>query len=388
MIFTLRQFEPVDKNNQITWDECLVYQSALFEKFFQSRVLVLSDYDINGLDLIQWIEFVDRVAQFVNANCIDTILINATLNPIDTSRKPDPVQMQQDLSAIVTSYFITPDFAYWYNPTPGFIFFPFLIWIFATKNIDQYFNTDTVWADPFSTSTVYDAPLEKTRALMCLNRNLQWHRIYLFSLLADYPWFNNIDYSFMNVLDSNVYSSFVVNKNLSATELENVRSHQHLLPIKLAEEKNIANHLIPIQYMRGAGSVAGDAYASCAINLVTETSLTEGVLLTEKTAKPFMAYQIPILVGPVGANQFLENIGLDMFGDYIPWKTWDHVKDHKLKINMIVEFLDSVLSGPTAEQDILLTHQSFKLRLLKNKQYFHSTEFENILLKQLRPCTN
>jgi hypothetical protein len=90
----------------------------------------------------------------------------------------------------------------------------------------------------------------------------------------------------------------------------------------------------------------------------------------------------------VGANQFLEDIGLDMFSDYIPWKTWDHVQDHKLKINMIVEFLDNVLSGPTAEQDILLTHQSFKLRLLKNKQYFHSTEFENILLKQLRPCTN
>jgi hypothetical protein len=103
-------------------------------------------------------------------------------------------------------------------------------------------------------------------------------------------------------------------------------------------------------------------------------------MLTEKSCKPFMAYQIPIIVGAVGANQFFEDIGLDMFADYIPWKTWDHVSDHKLRIRMIVEFVNSLLANPEA---ILVTHQQFKARLIKNKEYFHSPAFENLLLDQI-----
>jgi hypothetical protein len=103
-------------------------------------------------------------------------------------------------------------------------------------------------------------------------------------------------------------------------------------------------------------------------------------MLTEKSCKPFMAYQIPIIVGAVGANQFFEDIGLDMFADYIPWKTWDHVPDHKLRIRMIVEFVDTLLADPEA---ILITHHDFQDRLIKNKQYFHSPEFQNLLLAQI-----
>jgi hypothetical protein len=104
-------------------------------------------------------------------------------------------------------------------------------------------------------------------------------------------------------------------------------------------------------------------------------------MLSEKTCKPFMAYQLPVIVGPVGASQFLEDLGLDMFPDYIPWKTWDSVPDHKLRIRMIVEFVNSIL--PNSEE-IVSAHHSFKTRLIKNKQYFHSPEFENTLLRQIR----
>jgi hypothetical protein len=116
---------------------------------------------------------------------------------------------------------------------------------------------------------------------------------------------------------------------------------------------------------------------------VTETSLTEGVILTEKSCKPFMAYQIPIIVGPIGANQFLQDIGLDMFADYVPWHSWDNETDHKLKMQKIVAFLDQLLAGPTVEQDILNMHQQSHLRLIKNKERFHSQEFLNLLTQQL-----
>ena len=69
-----------------------------------------------------------------------------------------------------------------------------------------------------------------------------------------------------------------------------------------------------------------------------------------------------------------------MFSDYIPWQTWDHVLDHKLRIRMIVEFVNSLLANPEA---IVATHQRFQDRLIKNKEYFHSPAFENLLLDQI-----
>ena len=136
-----------------------------------------------------------------------------------------------------------------------------------------------------------------------------------------------------------------------------------------------------VDYSSGANSVNIPVYEHNAINLVTETSVNHGIVLTEKTAKIFMAYQIPILIAAAGANQFLQDVGLDMFSDYIPWKTWDQLADHKVKIIKIVEFLQDLMTSP---DDILKTHQQFHARLMQNKQYFHSEEFAKILTDQIR----
>jgi hypothetical protein len=158
---------------------------------------------------------------------------------------------------------------------------------------------------------------------------------------------------------------------MTTAELDHVRQYQDRLPIRLADDDTTQKHDV---------GVGHPVYQACAINIVTETSVTEGVIVSEKTCKPFMAYQIPIIVGPIGCSQFLEDLGLDMFSDYIPWQTWDSVEDHKLRIRMIVEFVDGILADPDA---ILTTHHGFQDRLIKNKQYFHSPEFENILLIQI-----
>ena len=97
-----------------------------------------------------------------------------------------------------------------------------------------------------------------------------------------------------------------------------------------------------------------------------------------------MSYQIPIIVGPVGVCQFLEDFGIDMFSDIIPWQSWDSQKDHKLRMLMIVDFLEQLLSKETAEQDILDLHTSLHARLIKNKQYFHSEEFVDKVTKQIK----
>jgi hypothetical protein len=233
---------------------------------------------------------------------------------------------------------------------------------------------------------VYDIEFEpKTKTLMCLNSTLVWHRIYLFSLLANKVWLKDIGYSFQpqvgnrpDVDFQNRLQEIAVTQFMTANERAVAESYAHLIPIRLPEDN---------RFYLNKSSIDNWIYRSYAINLITETSLTEGVMLTEKICKPFMAYQIPILIAPAGSSQFLEDIGLDMFSDYIPWKTWDHVPDHKLRIRMIVEFVDSLLSSPTAEQDVLLAHRRLHARIIKNKEYFHSTELKDILLKQIKSCT-
>jgi hypothetical protein len=383
-MYTLRPYEKFRPDGTVTWDEYLVHQPQLYSEFFPDSTLFLSDWHVSRLDEDSWKQFINKLETFIQLNNINTVVVDTTLNPINTNRRPTLAQMQKDLSELCTCHWLTPDFSYWYDPKPGFIFFPYCIWIYATRNIHKYFNQDTVWADPYAKNTEYDTRLEKTKALMCLNRNTQWHRIYLFSLIAQRPWMSKIEYSFLNKIPEKFRSSMVVNQYLNDEDFARIESVQDLLPIYLEEESTVEAHLIPTQYMRGAGSVGNPVYADCAINFVTETSLTEGCILTEKTAKPFMAYQIPIILGPVGTNKFLQDLGLDMFVDIVPWHTWDHLLDHKQKIDKIVGFMDSILSGSAAEQEILDLHARLQPRLIQNKKYFHSNKFANKCSMQLQ----
>jgi hypothetical protein len=234
---------------------------------------------------------------------------------------------------------------------------------------------------------VYDIEfVEKTKTLMCLNANTPWHRIYLFSLLASRLWIKDIGYSFHartghapDLSFESRLEEFAITQHMTQSERDLARLYASMLPITLPDDSIVDKR---------KSSVHSWIYQSYAINLVTETSLTEGVMLTEKISKTFTAYQIPILIAPPGSSQFLEDLGIDMFSDYIPWKSWDCVTDHKLRITTIVDFLDHLLSSDNAERDILSAHLSFKSRLIKNREHFHSKEFENLLLKSIRSCTS
>ena len=91
-----------------------------------------------------------------------------------------------------------------------------------------------------------------------------------------------------------------------------------------------------------------------------------------------MAYQIPIVVASKNSAQFLEVVGLDMFSDIVPWKSWDAIDDTQTRIDCIINFLDTFIN-----QDPALLYNTCVDRLSQNKKYFHSVEFRNVLLTQL-----
>lgn len=364
------------------------------EHFFSGNVLLLEDPDTEGLNYENRLQFLERIRETVVDHNIETIVLdiwNPTKINDNDGRVMEPTltEILNDLSQITTSYLIVCDYTYFYQPHPNIIFFSWILWIISQKLIEEYVITQKN-SPPYITNnsiTVYDIPLvKKTQTVMSLNMNATWHRIYLFSLLAGKTWFNQIGYSFHAITgyDSSIsfqqrLDMFVIKKYLSSDECELAAAYGHLLPVCIPNDQ-LTNRM----WYAGSSGIDSPVYNEYAINLVTETSLTEGIGLSEKTAKPFMAYQIPIIVGPVGVTKFFEDMGLDMFSDYIPWRTWDQEPDHKTRIRMIVEFLDRLLSSPSAEQDILRAHESFAPRLLKNKEHFHSTDFANLLTQQIR----
>jgi len=327
---------------------------SYLEQFFDQRCLIITDSNLNHVDP-------EQVRSIVQEQGIQLILVDLTHNPYpdaDPDRRPTPRSIQQQYSAIATTQVLTSDYRYYYNPDPDFIFFPLFLWLFGTRQPAWY------------AQVTYDAGLEKSRSIMCLNSTQSWHRIYLFGQLVECPGFDHVDYSFVFPL-GNVLERLPIPEYMTTAELNHVRQYQDRLPIRLANDGTAQKNDV------GVGHAV---YNQCAVNLVTETSVTEGVIVSEKTCKPFMAYQIPIIVGPIGCSQFLEDLGLDMFADYIPWRTWDSVTDHKLRIRQIVEFVDKLLADPDT---IVSAHYGFQDRLIKNKQYFHSPEFENTLLRQV-----
>lgn len=360
-------------NSSSTWSTGTL---KIIKQFVSGKILFLEQSDLD-IDIQDWPAQLSKLQSIVQQQNTQKILIDSTMNPEILDWTHDPrrltlLQAIQQINQVCPCDLITSDYTYYYQPQTNIKFFPAFLWTLGSRTLDQWFDNST---------TVYDTELIKTKGIMCLNRNLTWHRLYLFGLLAKQVWFDKIYYSLISQL-GNRLDTVVVKKFLNRQERDYIKSLEHLLPIMCESELQLTKESIPTMWMHGASSVASSEYRDCAINLVTETSMTEGIILTEKTCKPFMAYQIPIIVGPVGANQFLQDLGLDMFEDHIPWRDWDNSADHKFKMRKIVEFLNELMSKPTAETDILHLHQQLHSRLIKNKQHFHSKIFLDQLTQQ------
>jgi hypothetical protein len=218
---------------------------------------------------------------------------------------------------------LTTEYNYWYNAPANIHYFPFWLWMFSLR---ANLYTSPNW--------IFDASGRKTQPMMCLNRNTRAHRFLLGLLLG--PSIDKIKYTWGG--------SGLINDSDNAVDI----------------------------------GVSNQAYTECAVNLVTETEV--GIQsLSEKTCKPFVARQIPIIVGSLHANQFLTDIGLDMFSDVVPWHTWDSEPDWVLRVNKVAKFVNHWIQSGTILQD----YKILIPRIEKNKIYFHSDQFRALLLKRM-----
>ena len=294
-------------------------RSYLTEWFYDSEVLVITDNDFENVTFAQQL-----LAEHPNKNCI----LDITHNPWPDHNLP------MSFTPVLTN-----NFKYWYDPEPGHVFFPLFLWMYSLRR--------TLWWSGFS----FDCHNCKTEEIMCLNNRPRPHR----TLLWD-------EFNRRNII-GRMHFSFV-----KPCDFETEYTHPY--PILLPDET-------PDPQRNDVG-VGHSVYGKCAVNLITETAV-DLTYISEKTCKPFVARQIPIIACSVGTNQLLEDIGLDMFSDLVPWKIWDNETDDQLRMIKIAEFVDQWIRSGT----ILDDYRRVIDRVERNKQYFHSEAFRNCIMNQM-----
>jgi len=268
----------------------------------------------------------DETLNLLSTHPLKNQVVDITHNPYPDNKIPtniDPI--------------LTNNFEFWLQPKPGVYFFPIFLWMFSLRA--------NLWWPRF----VMDAGSNKTQKVMCLNNNTRPHRTYLFE-----------EFQRKNILDQMMYT-FANYRVLPGESLENRQMNDGFYGL---------GHAVYNQY---------------AVNLVTETVIDQS-WISEKTCKPFMARQIPIIACGPGVNKFLQDIGLDMFRDIVPWESWDNETNSTVRLQKIADFTEQwVLSGT-----ILDDYYRVLDRVEHNKQYFHSEKFRNkimIQMDQFKPYT-
>ena len=106
------------------------------------------------------------------------------------------------------------------------------------------------------------------------------------------------------------------------------------------------------------------------LNFITEnvTGLVKGddseyglITFTEKTIKPFLAHQLPMIYGLKGLNTILRNFGFDLFDDFINHKSYENIVNPHQRLKEMCKELKRV-----SELDILEFRNKNKNRLLHN----------------------
>jgi hypothetical protein len=248
-------------------------------------------------------------------------------------------------------YYLSGDFAHFRNPTPGIIFFPY--WLVQAR---QFPDNDL----DFGSYT------DINRKYFCSSicRHPRDHRVYNFLQLRKRHYTSQIFWTFYNC-------------------------PHFVFPIENVYDCNDQEWNSFLEYYQQAPQIEGwgeyecisntkwDAFVNSYFNLVSETYTTHQ-FASEKSYKPFLSGQIPVIYGAPGANRVLADIGFDMFYDIVNHHLYDdhaHVTD---RIDQIWVELDRL-----SNLNMIEIFQATADRRRKNKEYFFSQELLTYLLEPL-----
>jgi len=300
-------------------------------QWFYQDIVVISDLDIWACEFDEstWRYSSERIIKLLDVHSCKNVVVDLSQNAFPLSHLP-----KEFLELTI----LTPMYDEWYKQSaPNMYFFPIWMYMYSHRNnFNQMYRTR------------FDALGTKTKEVMCLNRAGRAHRVKFYELIKSYS----------------------DRMCLTIPVVDWLPWQTGRLPGDLKDPDGFT----PINDV----GVEHPVYDQYAVNVVTETQI-EFPSLTEKCCKPFIARQIPIIVGSLGANQFHVDIGFDMFEDLIPWRTWDNQPDENVKLELIANFVKKWIDSGT----ILDDYKQVQDRVERNKQYFHSDGFRDLIMKNM-----
>lgn len=213
--------------------------------------------------------------------------------------------------------------------------------------------------------------LKKEKLYSCLNNRESYHRAFMVDNLLK----SNINTQ--GIISCNFGENF--NRDFDVYDYTNQTIKKHNVSLnRISLDENVSSYFGPNI----------DISKKCYIDVITETSPEDLMFITEKSIKPFLNLQFPIVFGPFGIITKLKEYGFDVFDDiinhdydYVSTDTNyfdDEYRTPKLntlsiqKSKMIVSELERL-----SNLDFHKIYLDSKDRLLYNQKLAHSICFDN-----------
>jgi hypothetical protein len=191
---------------------------------------------------------------------------------------------------------------------------------------------------------------------------------------------NNIDYSKTSFLfyTSTPTGGYQFDRTLYETILSNLLQDNYItesdyIVLKAEKLPKILDYDSTEPIM--IENVINNSYDS-PLNFVTEnvTGLMNGdeseyglITFSEKTLKPFLAHQIPMIFGLYGLNGILRDLGFDLFDDFINHTSYENIRNPHQRLKEMCKELKRLL-----ELDILEFRNNNLNRIMKNALLVHT----------------
>lgn len=242
-------------------------------------------------------------------------------------------------------YYLSSNFDFFYNSVPGILFYPY--WLLVAKTFPD---------NKLIFGTAQDINRKYFFSSIC--RNPSPHRIYNFIKLKQQKYFHKVYWTLYNFPRRKISKIFVTD-----SEWEEFEKYYQSAPLMQNGEWECIS------------DTGWDAFTNSYVNLTSET-YTGYNFLSEKSFKPFLAGQIPIIFGPKNANKILSDIGFDMFYDVIDHTRYDNLPTIEDRIDSM---LDSIHSIADANLSDVFEHTIH--RRIENKKHLFSNELLELLLR-------
>lgn len=225
------------------------------------------------------------------------------------------------------------------------------------------------WSIKHFQRSVVDFTNRRDFNLGCLNSNPRPHRIANYLKLSKKSYFKYSSVTLSNTRDS----GSTRNDDISLTSEE--LNFWDNISLKLPTIK-------PAMHFSAAGlrlPALTDSYT----HLVTEAAVFPRVFITEKIWKPIVSGQLFFVLGSPGTIKFLQEVGVDVFNDYINHDHYDNEEDWRTRLDLLYEVIDDFMS-----KDLYSIYQETVDRRITNCNKFYSGEFDpvykNTLIKIIK----